>query len=557
MKQIAQEQKYIVLIAPVGRGRNNRHSAGCDEGKAFPFILLGNNGIKESSKVLSWKYGSIEKRSTLNSINMMGYTKNEHNKKLSKDIWNEKLGVEYGDTGKDYGNYTVGEDKIRLSDKLLGGGKEGSAKLAAVMSHEGTHYYGERREAMAHLNGLDTYSQINKLFKLKGDSALSNEMLAGVLNAENWKENSGDVDHWTMMKDGSLKKDNDGWLRDEDGMYINSDGSRTAWRTDKTLGAKGIETGLLNILYPDEGSGYGKKYTDFTSEQKDEAQKLMHDSGMKMEDGDKYTANWINDNENHIIKTGKYMDIAGDTVATPVFMQAMDGKSDSMVFGNFLDKTLANLSMIGKDYAERFYNFVDAKSDFIKDTYALVTENGTYISNSYKKESDVNYANYSGLHYGIDLSGKNIEGTDVTAGLSGKIISNTPSDGTKTGAGNSVHINYGFNFENSFYNTGIYGEYDHFLSQSTYTLGSFVNSNNDIGQVGNTGNSDGAHLHYTVYTTGTSNFNTNIMSYIFGNNYQSTMMQSITHNADGTVKPNNKYVFDPTYFYGNNKRGRK
>ena len=40
MKQIAQEQKYILLIAPVGRGRNKRLPAGCDEGKAFPLIIL-------------------------------------------------------------------------------------------------------------------------------------------------------------------------------------------------------------------------------------------------------------------------------------------------------------------------------------------------------------------------------------------------------------------------------------------------------------------------------------------------------------------------------------
>ena len=172
-------------------------------------LISAYNGMKEASKVLSWKYGSIEKQSTLNSINMMGYTKNETAIRASKDVWDEKLKVEYGDTGKDYGNYTIGDDKIRLSTALLGGGKEESAKLAAVMSHESTHYYGERREAMAHLNGLDTYSQINKLFKLKDDSTLSNEMLAGVLNAENWKENSGDVDHWRFNLDGTIEDTED------------------------------------------------------------------------------------------------------------------------------------------------------------------------------------------------------------------------------------------------------------------------------------------------------------------------------------------------------------
>ena len=39
MKHIAQEQKYIFLIAPVRKGRNNRHSAGCDEGNAFPLLI--------------------------------------------------------------------------------------------------------------------------------------------------------------------------------------------------------------------------------------------------------------------------------------------------------------------------------------------------------------------------------------------------------------------------------------------------------------------------------------------------------------------------------------
>ena len=226
MKQIAQEQKYIVLIAPVGRGRNNRHSAGCDEGKAFPFILLGNNGIKESSKVLSWKYGSIEKRSTLNSINMMGYTKNETAIKASKDVWDEKLKVEYGDTGSDLGNYTIGDDKIRLSDKLLGGGREGSAKLAAVMSHEGTHAYGNRYEGIAHMAAADTYSQINTIFNLTGDGAFSNEMLKGIMNPESWKENEGDVDHWTikMHADGSHEfiNDNKKTLSID---YLDSDGN--------------------------------------------------------------------------------------------------------------------------------------------------------------------------------------------------------------------------------------------------------------------------------------------------------------------------------------------
>ena len=75
-------------------------------------------GYKEANKVTDWKYGSTETSSTLNSINMLGYTPSKDNLKLATDIWNEKLAVEYGNTGNDYGNYTVGESKIVLSENL-------------------------------------------------------------------------------------------------------------------------------------------------------------------------------------------------------------------------------------------------------------------------------------------------------------------------------------------------------------------------------------------------------------------------------------------------------
>ena len=189
--------------------------------------LLGAvKGMNEASKVTDWKYGTTEQKSTLNAINMLGYTqvktKENDNIQLAKDIWNGELGVEYGDTGKDYGNYTVGDDKIRLSNKLLGGGKEASAKLAAVMSHEGTHAYGNRVEGVAHYAADRTYSQINEIFSLKGDVSFSDQMLAGILDRDNWKENEGDVDHWRIVykNDGSI-----GWEWDKDFNFNFEDGS--------------------------------------------------------------------------------------------------------------------------------------------------------------------------------------------------------------------------------------------------------------------------------------------------------------------------------------------
>jgi hypothetical protein len=136
----------------------------------------------------------------------------------------------------DYGNYTLGQNKIVLSENLLGGGREASAKLATVMSHEGTHYNGNRVEALAHLAGAETYAFLNNKFTLQADTSFSMEMLSGIMNADNWKENTGDVDHWkihlTRDQFGSLQI-----LKEEDGRddyYVDTkDGEFKIWETDE------------------------------------------------------------------------------------------------------------------------------------------------------------------------------------------------------------------------------------------------------------------------------------------------------------------------------------
>jgi hypothetical protein len=57
------------------------------------------------------------------------------------------------------------------------------------MSHEGTHYNGKRVEAIAHLAGAETYAFLNNKFTLQADTSFSMEMLSGIMNADNWKEN--------------------------------------------------------------------------------------------------------------------------------------------------------------------------------------------------------------------------------------------------------------------------------------------------------------------------------------------------------------------------------
>ena len=464
-------------------------------------LISAYNGMKEASKVLSWKYGSIEKQSTLNSINMMGYTKNETAIKASKDVWDEKLKVEYGDTGSDFGNYTIGDDKIRLSTALLGGGREGSAKLAAIMSHESTHYYGERREALAHLNGLDTYSQINKLFKLKGDSALSNEMLAGVLNAENWKENSGDVDHWTMMSDGRLAFDGSGNLYDENGNLM--------LKTDK-----GIQNGLAQILgiNPEQArqmiensgfdsapgswnvkSNYGKSI-DFDSETKDGLSygEIYDNQDKKISDyltGQEGTLKELNPKTiyDNMVSNGT-MDVKDEYKGILGGLKALvKGESKYISYEEYRDNNYITGGMPTEGID---YNVGDP----------LNVKDGNYnlITTMFRAEGDL------GIHYGIDLSA--VENTKVYAMLFDEDTTARFYPNSSSAGGNytGLEMTLSYNFKGQQYSDSILQRYMH-LNSSTVPNGTLINESTNFALSGNTGTmTTAAHLHIDISSSKSS-----------------------------------------------------
>ena len=80
------------------------------------------------------------------------------------------------------------------------------------------------------------------------------------------------VDHWRLTADGGLEFTGQGFLQNEDGDYITEDNTIVpAEEFDpdnpgNVVGAKGIETGLLNIL--NDGGTSGQSYDSFSDEQK-------------------------------------------------------------------------------------------------------------------------------------------------------------------------------------------------------------------------------------------------------------------------------------------------
>jgi hypothetical protein len=119
-------------------------------------------------------------------------------------------------------------------------------------------------------------------------------------------------DYWKLMNDGTLVNDKKGWLVDEEGNPIlNSAGNQ--------IGADGIETGLLNILY---GGTSKRKYGEFTIDQIAVIQYIMMSSGMEY-DGKGYipplNRMWTGVPEGEPLNMGVVMSLVKDTVAEAVF----------------------------------------------------------------------------------------------------------------------------------------------------------------------------------------------------------------------------------------------
>jgi hypothetical protein len=157
------------------------------------------SGLRDTLKIGGAKLASLaghyEGVSTLNAVNMLGYSGDTDNFALGRAIWDDRIQVRYSKDVKAadgyYGAYngTDTPNEIQLSSDLLGTGKELAAKLAAVMAHEGTHVAGNRYEAVAHQQGLQTYGALLETFGLQGDSAFALGMIAALMDPVSYKEN--------------------------------------------------------------------------------------------------------------------------------------------------------------------------------------------------------------------------------------------------------------------------------------------------------------------------------------------------------------------------------
>lgn len=129
----------------------------------------------------------------------------------------------------------------------------------------------------------------------------------------------------------------------------------------------------------------------------------------------------------------------------------------------------------------------------VMETYTVMQTLGTFVwpaVDLYEVTSPFGLRSL-GNHKGIDISGKDASGSLVVAGASGVV---TEAGYNAGGYGNYVKINHG---------NGIETLYAHMLDNSlAVSAGDIVQKGQVVGQVGNTGYSFGAHLHFEVRING-------------------------------------------------------
>ncbi len=376
------------------------------------------------------------------------------------------------------------------------------------------------------------------------------------------------ADYWKLMNDGTLKQDKDWWLKDENGLFINEDGTHTAERKENTIGSEGIETGLLNILFGEKQNGgsiknHGKKYDDFSPLEKTISNYIMSEAEIsshydKASEIGMENTKWNNDKKT--LDMDLVMGYAGNSIASQVFARYYDSTVDAKYADlHNLDVDIANTHAVTDAAGGRFGKLYKVKSEFYSSIGSFFESRDTKITGvygDYIRDKAGNlltnyklddgrivswkdfYQSYDNLHYGIDLI-KNSGSDNLLLGLSGKIWKN----GWDTSEGWTVHSNYGYKFENSFISTGVYGEYGHLAKQSNLQADIFYNANDKVGVFGGTGKkSTGDHLHYSIYTQN-SYYSDSTMRILLGKNYKVGSMYN------GSWRT----VYNPTKLYERNK----
>jgi murein DD-endopeptidase MepM/ murein hydrolase activator NlpD len=414
-------------------------------------------------------------------------------------------------------------------------GTYGENGITAALAQEAETFYGSLSLAIGTNNSETANDAINEIRAMLGSY------------------DSG-RDFWKLLNDGTLMNDNSGWMTDENNRPVKNG-------RGEQIGADGIETGLLNILY---GGTQGVKYGEYTESQISLVQNLMILAGMKYRegaDGRIQSRSWSGNETGQKLDMLTVMNRAGNTIAAQVFARYYDASADvlvSKIMGKDIGIPITHyVPYVVKD---RFADLLNAKMNFygslgsfvdLSRGYSVTGEFGDeYIdSNGVKR-----YASYDYKHYGEDFArGEEGVGDPVFAGMSGRV---TDVNWNKNN-GNCLQMEYGYFFEGSVIGTGIYGEYLHMNENPYYSINNVITSGSQLGRLGNTGVGSGPHLHYDILTKGGSYYSNSALTMLLGNTYS----EQGNHIVSSPIfwdsnRQTGRTVYKPSLYYQNSLNTR-
>ncbi|QTQ17194.1 hypothetical protein [Treponema parvum] len=247
---------------------------------------------------------------------------------IAKTVSNGRGGrtITMRNSGDKYVNaIQLGHESYR--NGIIGTTAEQNAEtIAAVMGHT---------EMAVRMEDYQSY-KAQGLLGSEVEAYRKGDMTSLFMNAMANYDSSGD--YWKLTWGGQLVSDGDGWLKDENGYYINADGSHTKDRQENTLGAEKQESGLLNIM---SGSS-GQAYNSFTEEQKQQAQAIMKAAGLTMDSNGQW-----NEAKGRKLNMYDVMTAAGTGIAEEVF---------NTYYNNKVDYELSNAWQMDLEFSETAKN---------------------------------------------------------------------------------------------------------------------------------------------------------------------------------------------------------
>lgn len=447
-----------------------------------------------------------------------------------------------------YKNEMTREEQLQLGiilshESFRNGITDSKQILETVQSVAGHSWFAERMKN----DSLYTQSVENIL---SGSSSFGTLLKADLEYLTTIKENpkefvlhvlqnyDSSADYWKLLENGNIAFDGKTHLYDESGKILYEAKSN------------GLESSLVEILLG------GKEATTSQLEEIRTMMAEVFEHYVVGEDKDNkdnwyWNAEVLEANKKSEGLSGeKVFEKFGNTIVSQAFARYFDGSADKVL--QFLNGNSANFNAediesrsVSASSIVRFIDLVCEKNNFYNNFTSFVKSQDTVITGNFRDRVEGAYANYNGEHFGIDIGGKNIEGQEIFAGLNGKVV----SSGSSERNGNSLYIEYGYEFEGQFVSTGFTGEYLHMQEKSLLKIGERVSASDIVGKVGNTGTaSTGPHLHYSIFTeikNGKSWYSKSAGAMIVGKN---GLNDSMTNNT-GT-----KTVFNPTQLYENSKK---